>query len=77
MSLAPEIQRLILDAIPHAKVQVSDNGGGHYSISVVSERFAGLKTLDKKRLVLGSIAPLMQGADAPLHAVDQLDTITP
>ncbi len=71
-----EITRRILEALPGSKVKVS-GGGGHYIISVVSSEFQGLRTLAKKRLVYSAIKELMDGDDAPVHAVDRLDTNTP
>jgi len=52
-------------------------GGGHFEIDVTSEAFEGKRLLDKQRLVYGAIAHLMQGDDAPVHAIDRLDTHTP
>lgn len=33
--------------------------GGHFRVSVVSERFRGLKQLERHRLVYAAVAPLM------------------
>ena len=70
------IEARILEALPGATVQV-DGAGGHFVIAVTSAAFEGLNTLKKKRLVYGAIKDLMAGADAPVHAVDRLDTHTP
>ncbi len=70
------IRSRIASAIPGAHIQV-DGGGGHYSISVTSTQFEGLNTLKKKRLVYSAITDLMAGDDAPVHAVDRLDTLLP
>ncbi len=63
-------------ALPGAQVR-ADGGGGHFVISVTSAGFEGLNTLARKRLVLRAIKDLMDGDDAPVHAVDRLDTLTP
>ena len=52
-------------------------GGGHFSIEVISPVFAGKGMLESQRLVLGAIAHLMKGDQAPVHAVDQLKTRAP
>ena len=70
------IQRRIEDAIPGCDVQVA-GGGGHFTISVTSEMFNGKRTLQRKRMVYSAITELMAGDDAPVHAVDYLETKTP
>jgi len=62
--------------IPDAVVEVN-GGGGHFTIVVVSTVFAGKSMLESQRLVLGSIKHLINGAMAPVHAVDSLITRTP
>jgi len=76
MGIIDQIKITIETAIPGAEAQVG-GGGGHFDITVTSEAFAGLKLLDRQRLVYVAIGELMQGADAPLHAVDRLVCRTP
>ena len=71
-----QITEHIQAAIPDAEVKV-EGGGGHFSIAVTSKAFAGKNLLGKQRLVYSAIAPLMAGANAPVHAVDRLETIIP
>ncbi|MEL6178827.1 MAG: BolA family protein [Myxococcota bacterium] len=71
-----EIRTRVEAAIPGAKVNVQ-GGGGHYMIHVVSELFEGKRTLQRHRMVYSAIADLMKGDDAPVHAVDKLDTQVP
>jgi acid stress-induced BolA-like protein IbaG/YrbA len=75
-SVPDAIRAAIALAIPDAEVEVS-GGGGHYVIAVVSPIFAGKNTLESHRLVYGSIAHLMKGEGAPVHAVDSLTTRVP
>lgn len=70
------IHDAIKEAIPDGEIEVS-GGGGHFRIRVVSNVFAGKRTLQQHRLVLGAIAHLMKGDNAPLHAVDSLECIVP
>ena len=70
------IESAIVAQIPGAKVQVMGEGG-HFRIAVVSEVFEGKRMLQKQRMVLQSIKHLMDGMNAPVHAVDQLMTFTP
>ncbi len=67
------LEEAILEAIPGAEVRVG-GGGGHYSIEVVSELFAGERLLAKQRRVYSAIAHMMKGDHAPVHAIDSLQT---
>ncbi|MCP4871909.1 MAG: BolA family transcriptional regulator [Proteobacteria bacterium] len=62
-------------AIPGCDLAVR-GGGGHYEITVTSDRFDGLNRVKRQRLVYSSIKDLMAGHDAPVHAVDRLITRT-
>jgi len=70
------IENAVRGAIPDAKVH-ADGGGGHYVVEVVSPVFEGKSTLQRHRLVLSALAPLMAGDAAPVHAVDTLIAKTP
>lgn len=75
-SVTDAIRAAIVDHLPGALVEVQ-GAGGHYSIAVTSAAFAGKSSLEKQRLVYTAVAPLMKGDQAPVHAIDQLQTITP
>jgi acid stress-induced BolA-like protein IbaG/YrbA len=72
-SVTDAISNAIASAIAGAKVEVN-GGGGHYSIVVTANLFAGKSTLESQRMVYGAIAHLMKGEMAPVHAVDSLRT---
>ena len=72
-SVPDAIRDAIVGAIDDAEVRV-EGGGGHFTIEVTSAVFAGKNTLQRHRLVLSAIAPLMKGEGAPVHAVDKLTT---
>ena len=74
--ITEQMKEAILTTIPNAKVNVS-GAGGHFVIDVVSDVFAGKRMLQKHRLVLQSIAHLMKGENAPVHAIDKLTCKTP
>ncbi|HVS15075.1 MAG TPA: BolA/IbaG family iron-sulfur metabolism protein [Thermoanaerobaculia bacterium] len=73
---AERVREALSAAIPGAEIAVSGMGG-HFEIRVVSVAFAGANRLARQRLVLGAIAHLMKGDDAPVHAVDRIETLTP
>ena len=75
-SLTDTIASAIGDAIPGASVEVHGSGG-HFSIKVVSGEFEGKSLLAKQRMVLSAVAPFMKGDDAPVHAIDHLETSIP
>ena len=39
--------------------------------------FDGKKTLEKQRMVYSGLKELMAGNNAPLHAIDKLETLIP
>ena len=70
------MREAIAAAIPGAEIQVQ-GGGGHFEVAVVSEVFEDKRTLARHRLVMAALAPLMAGNNAPVHAIDRLQTNTP
>jgi acid stress-induced BolA-like protein IbaG/YrbA len=72
-----QLKSAIEAALPGARVDVRAASPGHFEIRVVSEAFRDKSRVDQQRLVLGAIAPMMQGDAAPVHAVDQLQTLVP
>lgn len=74
--IAAAIRAAVVGKLPDAVVEVT-GGGGHWSLTVTSTAFAGKSTLASHRLVLSAIAPLMDGAAPPVHAVDALVTRVP
>ena len=72
---ASEIERLIVAAIPDAKVEIVDlaGDGDHYSARVVSGSFAGLSRVRQHQKVYAALGTRMGGE---LHAL-QLRTAAP
>ena len=75
-SLTDTVADAIRAAIPGADVEVHGSGG-HFTIKVVSGSFDGKTLLAKQRMVLSAVAPFMKGDDAPVHAIDNLETVLP
>ena len=76
MSIEEQIRKAIEVAIMNAKVEVSGTHG-HFNLRVESIMFEGKKTLEKQRMVYSAIKELMAGNDAPVHAIDSLETLIP
>ena len=72
------IRARLLEALSPSEVEVRDDshlhvghvgardGGGHYSVRIVSERFLGLAPLARHRLVYAALDEMMNG---PIHAL--------
>jgi BolA family transcriptional regulator, general stress-responsive regulator len=65
-ALAPEVLELIDDSHLHAGHAGAQGGGRHYSVRIVSKKFAGLSPVAQHRLVYDAVRDLMP---APLHAL--------
>ncbi len=63
--LAPESLEVVDDSQQHVG-HAGARGGGHYTVTIVSARFAGLNTLARHRLVYEALAELMR---ADVHAL--------
>lgn len=57
--LAPTRLELRDDSAAHAG-HAGAGSGGHYELTIVSERFAGVSRLARHRLVYAALGPLMQ-----------------
>ena len=74
-SIGDALEAAVLSGIPNAVVEVSPGSPGHYSLVVRSEAFRGRSMLESHRMVYATIAGLMSGDAAPVHAIDTLKTI--
>jgi acid stress-induced BolA-like protein IbaG/YrbA len=73
--LCAEMQAAIEQAIPGAAAEVVAGSPGHFQIRVTAAAFAGKSLVAQQQLVYAAIAHLMRGADAPVHAIDRLQTV--
>lgn len=72
-ALAPAELDIIDDSHLHAGHAGARDGRGHFRVRVVSERFAGLSTLQRHKLVYASVGELMQ---TDIHALS-ITALTP
>jgi acid stress-induced BolA-like protein IbaG/YrbA len=68
-----QIAELIVQGLPGAKVDVTTDGQGHYLAVVISESFAGRRTLRRHQMVYGTLG---QRVGQEIHAL-ALKTLTP
>ncbi|MCH9697792.1 MAG: BolA/IbaG family iron-sulfur metabolism protein [Gammaproteobacteria bacterium] len=74
IDLSDEIKKRIEATIPHADVNVRLASNRHYEICVISTSFNELSQVKRHQKVYAAITDLMSGDDAPVHAIDKLDT---
>jgi stress-induced morphogen len=64
---ASRLEAMIRDAIPDAQVQAVDlQGGDHFEVVVVSDRFQGASMVARHRMVYAALGDAMKG---PVHAL--------
>lgn len=72
-ALDPERVDLVDDSALHAGHEGARGGGGHFRLSVVSERFRGASIMARHRLVYEALGPLMR---REIHAL-AITALTP
>jgi BolA protein len=58
-ALAPESLEVEDESAQHVGHAGAQGGGGHYRVTLVSQRFAGLPLQARHRMVYAALAPLM------------------
>ncbi|MEO1494997.1 MAG: BolA family transcriptional regulator [Pseudomonadota bacterium] len=68
---AAEIERLILETFPNAKVEIRDLAGdnNHFAATVIDESFRGKNRVQQQRMVNAALKEILDGPGAPLHAL--------
>ncbi|MGG7644405.1 BolA/IbaG family iron-sulfur metabolism protein [Rhodovulum sp. YNF3179] len=68
---AAEIERLIREAFPEAKVTITDlaGDGNHYAAEVIDESFRGKNRVQQQRAVYAALKGKMDGPAGELHAL--------
>ncbi|UWQ97370.1 BolA/IbaG family iron-sulfur metabolism protein [Rhodobacteraceae bacterium M385] len=66
---APEIEALLRETFPDAKIEVSGNDGVHMAAMVVDESFRGKNRVQQQRAVYAALKGKMDGAAGELHAL--------
>ncbi|WP_108483269.1 BolA/IbaG family iron-sulfur metabolism protein [Oceaniglobus ichthyenteri] len=69
--LAQEIEDLILESFPNAKVTITDlrGDGNHYAAEVIDASFAGMNRVQQQRAVYAALKGKMDGSNGELHAL--------
>ncbi|MFT4515766.1 MAG: stress-induced morphogen [Planctomycetota bacterium] len=69
--LAEDIEALIRETFPDAKITINDlaGDGNHFAAEVVEESFRDLNRVQQQRAVYASLKGKMDGAHGELHAL--------
>ncbi|MHA6344810.1 BolA/IbaG family iron-sulfur metabolism protein [Roseivivax sp. CAU 1761] len=68
---AQEIENLIREAFPEAKITITDlaGDGNHYAAEVIDESFRGQNRVQQQRAVYAALKGKMDGSQGELHAL--------
>lgn len=68
---AQEIEDLIREAFPAAKITITDmaGDGNHWAAEVIDESFRGLNRVQQQRAVYAALKSKMEGSNGALHAL--------
>lgn len=66
---AREIEELLRNSFPDAKIVVEGNDGVHMSAMVVDESFRGKNRVQQQRAVYAALKGKMNGTSGELHAL--------
>lgn len=66
---AQEIEELLRESFPDAKIQVEGEDGVHMAAMVIDESFRGKNRVQQQRAVYAALKGKMDGAHGELHAL--------
>ena len=66
---AAEIEALLRETFPNARIVVEGDDGVHMSAMVVDESFRGMNRVQQQRAVYAALKGRMDGSNGDLHAL--------
>ena len=66
---AHEIEALLRETFPDAKIEVGGDDGVHMSAMVIDESFRDINRVQQQRAVYAALKGKMDGPDGELHAL--------
>jgi acid stress-induced BolA-like protein IbaG/YrbA len=66
---AQDIEALIRQSFPNAKITVQGDDGAHFAAEVIDESFKGMNRVQQQRAVYASLKGKMDGSNGELHAL--------
>jgi acid stress-induced BolA-like protein IbaG/YrbA len=67
--LASDLEALIREALPNAKITVQGDDGVHFAAEVIDESFRGMNRVQQQRAVYAALKGRMDGPDGAIHAL--------
>jgi len=67
--LASDLESLIREALPDARITVEGDDGVHFAAEVIDESFRGLNRVQQQRLVYAALKGRMDGPGGAIHAL--------
>jgi acid stress-induced BolA-like protein IbaG/YrbA len=67
--MAEEIESLLRESFPEAKITVQGDDGVHMSAMVIDESFRGKNRVQQQRAVYAALKGKMDGPNGELHAL--------
>ena len=66
---ASDIEAMIRESFPNAKITVQGDDGAHFAAEVIDESFRGLNRVQQQRAVYAALKGKMDGPAGELHAL--------
>lgn len=66
---AQEIDTLLRESFPDAKITVQGDDGAHFAAEVIDASFAGKNRVQQQRAVYAALKGKMDGSNGDLHAL--------
>jgi acid stress-induced BolA-like protein IbaG/YrbA len=66
---AYEIESLLRESFPDAKINVQGDDGAHFAAEVIDESFRGKNRVQQQRAVYAALKGKMDGSNGELHAL--------
>ncbi len=66
---ASDIEALIRETLPNARITVQGDDGVHFSAEVIDESFRGMNRVQQQRTVYGALKGKMDGPAGEVHAL--------
>jgi len=67
--LASDLEALIRQALPNAKITVEGDDGVHFAAEVIDESFRGMNRVQQQRAVYAALKGKMDGPTGAVHAL--------
>ncbi|MES2542164.1 MAG: BolA/IbaG family iron-sulfur metabolism protein [Pseudomonadota bacterium] len=66
---ARDIEALIRESFPNAKISVQGDDGSHFAAEVIDPSFKGMNRVQQQRAVYAALKGRMDGPNGALHAL--------